>query len=72
MTDLDLGLHIVLTDQISGLQYRYPPAEWIGNSHGAMLVAPGQRWRMPGGWPGLPPPLLWPTRSRPTPRRPQR
>ena len=52
MTDLDLDLHIVLTDRISGLQHRYPPAEWVGHSHGRCSPTPRQRWRMPGGWPG--------------------
>jgi hypothetical protein len=50
MTDLDLDLHIVLTDRISGLQHRYPPAEWVGYSHGAMLAyasaAVADAWRL--------------------------
>jgi hypothetical protein len=52
MTDLDVDLHIVLTDRIGGLQHRYRPAEWVGDSHGAMLAyasaAVADAWRLAG------------------------
>jgi hypothetical protein len=52
MTDLDVDLHIVLTDRIGGLQHRYRPAECVGDSHGAMLTyasaAVADAWRLAG------------------------
>jgi hypothetical protein len=52
MADLDVDLHIVLTDRIGGLQHRYRPAEWVGDSHGAMLAyasaAVADVWRLAG------------------------
>jgi hypothetical protein len=35
--DLDLDLHVVLIDELTGNWHPYPPAEWVGYSYNTML-----------------------------------
>jgi hypothetical protein len=35
--DLDLDLHVVLIDDLTGNWHPYPPSEWVGYSYATML-----------------------------------